>query len=720
MILSSILTTGQLTFIIRVAIQILSYGGPALIGLIILGSVPRLAPVDTHDTINRVVGASTAMFSISKWIWKHARQNPIDPTPPTKLTFILALSIIYTLFVSLSDIGLLGFHACSIPGPSMLDFPASITSDDAARSFIIHTNLVNGTDLAKINAWRCDSSSPSPAIGNLYNCTSWRNSTYADPTLFTGINSSDSDVLLARQLARSLDTAYDINAIYLGPDAQRLLSPTISNGLAINPHPTGVQIIMGVPQLSPSKAVVIPQTMAIEVEFGCMELGLVTIRQTQETTTFDYFLTGQNSWGRYVGPDNLHDVLFQSTIETRAYLRPLFNISTQSDDTSTQSDGSFQSFNESLNSDLLSRSAKVSQFQLPVSFDSLEDPSLSFLGNCTARLQNKLRLTPMFVKDNLTHEFNFPPPHMCGYYGVGASIQTNGSIGLAFAGMICASTTQVNMVSSTISTSPTNTTNITSISRLPSTLNYLRADFFSESVLKSGHHAGAELFTTYSPYERYTLTPSPNGTTSHMVYPGPGNLDNTLSLDAPGSGGTFISTLSAGFFDTDITLSSYASLLPLSSGFQPMSNVSPAVVTEWSGQFGGSVTIASITYNAWAARQIPPLLVTSLDGSLGTCYNPIYALGFLPLALATIVILVWTIVSLFQGNLFGTKQVKIVYGGLGPQVRPQFSQEVSRDELLVWEKDGDPSLWRIEDGYPVTGHPSDTLLRFLKLKGHTD
>ena len=90
MILSTSVTVGQITFVIRVAIQILAYGGAALLGLILLGNAPRVANVDTYDLINRVVGASTQTKQTATWIYRHLRHKGTHPSPSTNLLLIFS------------------------------------------------------------------------------------------------------------------------------------------------------------------------------------------------------------------------------------------------------------------------------------------------------------------------------------------------------------------------------------------------------------------------------------------------------------------------------------------------------------------------------------------------------------------------------------------------------------------------------------------------------
>jgi hypothetical protein len=154
--ISDSITIGQLTFILRVAIQILSYGALALINLIILSSVPRVATLDTHDVVNRVIGNSTSKMVSIKWISNRLlKGSDRDPLPSTNLLIALSLFISHAAFVAISDIGFLGFDVCSVPGPSFFDFPASVASDDAAQA-LIASNLINGTNPSVVKAYRCD------------------------------------------------------------------------------------------------------------------------------------------------------------------------------------------------------------------------------------------------------------------------------------------------------------------------------------------------------------------------------------------------------------------------------------------------------------------------------------------------------------------------------------------------------------------------------------
>ena len=71
MLVTEALTVGQITFILRAAIQDLSYGGLFLIGLLILANTPRASFLKTHNInlLNRLVGKFSFTLTSVKWIW---------------------------------------------------------------------------------------------------------------------------------------------------------------------------------------------------------------------------------------------------------------------------------------------------------------------------------------------------------------------------------------------------------------------------------------------------------------------------------------------------------------------------------------------------------------------------------------------------------------------------------------------------------------------------
>ncbi|KAF8067006.1 hypothetical protein FPV67DRAFT_1450113 [Lyophyllum atratum] len=395
-VISDSLTTGQITFILRAVIQVLSYGGLFILGFIILGSAPHTAPVETHDVLNRIVGQSSATTKAMRWIFPRVSQKKNDLVPSLRLLLALLLFLSYALFVSVSDIGFIGFHACDVAGANFLAFPASVTSDDDARK-LVAANFLSGTDPASVRAYRCDAAEPHyfGVDATLLNCTSWRNSTYADPNEFRDINTTDSDVLMPLQLTRynyARSNILDLNMYYSGFGPQRLSRPVISRGLAIAPHATGLRVVVGVPHLLPHQQVVIPKTLALEVDIGCMSLGIGGMEDAENsdsTTSKDVYAMG-DSWRDYTGPDYLSSVLSETVDIVREGLLPLFNPSAKN------ANGDLLSYNDSFGSS--SWQASIGFVGMPVMHEGLfnstpgGDATYDLEKNCTKKLHTQLGL----------------------------------------------------------------------------------------------------------------------------------------------------------------------------------------------------------------------------------------------------------------------------------------------------------------------------------------
>jgi len=694
MIISSSITIGQITFILRAAIQILSYAGIALITIIILASVSRVAPIDTHDTINRIVGTTTATSSTVKWIFSHRQANP---RPPTSFLLVLFLSVSYTIFVSLSDIGFLGFYACEVPGPNSMDSPASVTSQAAASNLVL-ANMVNGTKPEDVKAYRCASSTVIGVGSTIFenSCTSWQNSTYADTNLFSGINSTDSDAMMPRQLTHypsAPNVAINLNSFYLGPNTRRVLLPTIDKGLAIEPHATGVRMVMGVPQLSPNKKVNIAKAMAVEVDVGCMTLGVRDIRLVTGSPGLGKMSYSTNgTWRKYTGPDYMVDVLTKTVDDIRAYLLPFFNTST------LDYNGAIYSINAT--NALLSAGANVGAYDLPsVTFGP--SPVKPFMGNCTEALQKKLGIT--FDARTINSG------DTCGLLGIGGSFGLNGVAAQVNTRMVCSTATQVNMVDATVSVDGDSKVAV-NLTRLPSDLNYVLADFWDAKPSSLSPNVTA--YMQFIPYQRYTLSDNPNSPTTHFIH----TRETVLSDNAVGAGsaGNAISSIGSLILGADFPLKTeYSGLGLLDEGLNKV-NFTTDQVTKWVGEVGGSFLLASLGYNGWAALQSNPMQVLSTGGLVGSCYKPYYALGFVPLVLSAIVVFIWMFVRVFSGSWFGTSMVGEAYGGVAPYTAVTCPGAPAKDTLLAWEASPQPRLQVIQKGYPLTGDAHATALNYLK------
>lgn len=695
MIVSSSITIGQITFILRVAIQILAYGGLALIGRLILGNAPRVAPIDTHDVINRIVGASSATPSTAKWIFGRLRRNPSDPSPPTNLLIILFLSISYAVFVSLSDVGFLGFYTCSVPGPNTLNSPASVNSDEGARNLTL-LNMVNGTNPTNVKAYRCNSAQLINFGDNVSenNCTEWRNSTYADRSLFDNINSTDSDLLMPRQLSHHnypKAATFDLNSYYIGPNTKRVNAPTIQNGLAVDPQETGMRAVLGVPQLKANHKVDIDKTMALEVDVGCMTLGVNVVHDIDASGIgIDIFQTN-GTWRKYTGPEYMRDVLTRTVDEVREYYQPFLNTST------LDSAGTMVGINGT--NFVLSSAAAVRTWRMPTVGFGGTSPDIFAIGNCTEALKEKLKIP---IVKNLATEGD-----MCNFLGIGGSIMLNGTALTGFSRMVCASAAQVNMVSATIAMDAQEKVSI-NVTRLPSDLNFLEADWWD--VTYSGNDT---IYNEFSPYHRYTLSDNPNGPTTHFIRHRRILLsDNHLG---PGSAGYAISTMghlvlgpNGAFTDVD-----YAGLGLLEQGFEQI-DITTNAVSRWVGQVAASYVFSSMGYNGWAARSSAPILVRSTGGVAGTCYKGPYALGFFPLVFSAAVVACWAVFMILGSSFFGSGPLKKAYGGLGPYVGAICPGAPPKEVLLAWESTPRPGLHIVSKGSPVVGAPDGTALKYMK------
>ncbi|KAF5384385.1 hypothetical protein D9615_003135 [Tricholomella constricta] len=695
MIISSLLSIGQITFILRVAIQILTYAGLAIIGILILGSAPRVASISTHDTLNRIIGASSATKSTIKWIFTRIRRNQTDPTPPTHLLLILFLSLSYTIFTSLSDIGFLGFYACSVPGPNTIDSPASINSVDAAQSLVL-ANMINGTDLSKVKTYRCNSSSLVPFVNEVFshNCTAWRNGTYADREFFSGLNITDTDALMPRQLARLLKTGdSDINTFYLGPTTHRLRTPVIEKGLAIEPHATGFSMVVGVPQLQPNTKVELAQTMAVEMDVGCMSLGIFDSRLMFDTELGQEFMRTNGTWRQYTGPDYMRDVLGKTVDNIRTYFQPFFNSS------SLDAKGLLKSINGS--NIILSGVANVATHRLPTSDPFASRPDSDFMGNCTEALQRQLSI-PQGGRD---------VGSMCSLLGIGGTHSVDGAVLHGLERMVCATATRVSMVAATIQVDAARNMSL-DLTRLPSDLTYVLADYYWDT--RNVRNDTTE-FSPFVPYERYTLTYNHISPTTHFIRPRNAHLFSNV-VYGRGSGGNVISLMGDVIFDSIAHADErqkFAGLMLLDEGFEYV-NTTTTALARWVGQVGGSYIIGSLGYNGWAALQSAPIEVFSTGGRMSSCYKPYYALGFVPLVFSTIGVMFWAFLLLPSGSLFGTQMVKAVYGGVRPYAAAICPGAPPKDTLLAWESSPQCHLQLISKSYPVTGDAHGTALEYLR------
>ncbi|PVF94926.1 hypothetical protein CPB86DRAFT_800122 [Serendipita vermifera] len=581
------LTIGQLTFSLRAIIQVLSLAGPFLIGFILLSNARRTASFETNDVINSTMGKLSVTRSSLKWLWNYIRRNTKDPIRSFGLPFSIALLVLYALFTSLSDIGFLGFYTCSAPVKIAYSYdkPSSITNDSLAYSAIV-ANFVNGSDRQSIKAYRCDSSS---SFGIDPNMTLWQ----------------------YMLLPRVMSVYKTANAVHVDTGSKQVEVPTISGGILVNPTDTGVQAVFGVPNLTSEHGFTLDKTMALEIETGCMSLGIRSIVDAETSQGADIFRTN-GTWRDYSGPDILYEVLSNTTDAIREYWKPIFNTST------LDFNGAMATQNTSLVGS--TNTVAVKSIILPrVSLSSYEADN-QFTQNCTNALRRKLGLPEIG---------EVPLSYSCSLLDLFGPVETGGKSYYIQNHMI-------NMVTATVRSDKENSISL-QMTRLPSDLNFMHADYWDVLVV------GTQLqYSTYStPIRRYTLSDTANGPLSHYIGQETYWMGSPNRAHGPANGGFALpiagtrSIMKLGTSSGNIGTAALEAINP-----EEVKSLSdPSVITRWSGRIAASFILASLQYNPWVALEQSPILVTNYGDQLAICYHPVYILGFVPLVLFALLIL---------------------------------------------------------------------------------
>ncbi|ESK82617.1 hypothetical protein Moror_11235 [Moniliophthora roreri MCA 2997] len=698
MFLTSALTVGQLTFILRAVIQILNYDGIFLIGYIVLASAPRIASLHTHDILNRVVGRETSGKTTRKWIFNAIRGRNGDPATSPRLILALTLLSVYGLPAALSDLGFLGLYACK----TLRDFPdhpASVNSTEEALA-MVKSALVNGTDPGSVKAYRCDSMDVIE-IGDvnlgtdntLRVSTSWHNSTFADPSIFTGINTTDSDMLLPvniRHLNHSRSNVFDLNTYRQSFGDSLVLNATIRNGQVVEPHEGGLRVVFGVPSLQSGQSVNLEKAMAFEVEVGCMSLGIFASHILDASGNGLEYFSEKSDWRSYKGPDYMKDVLSRTVDDVRNVYSSIFN--------SSSKDG-FRVINST--GFKLTEASRIDNFFLPdVGTTDGVDITRWIRGNCTEGLRKQLELDDTLgIRSGILIASD-----MCEPVTLTGMIAEDGDLVQVGSKMVCASASQINMVSGTISAAETGQVAV-NITRLPSDLHVLHAEYFDAVVGPNGTQ-----YNVLDPVLRYTLSDNPNGRTSHFI----DNKDGRATVRrGTASAGSTLSRVGTTIINLgDLSFTDYDCLRALavdSRGF----NWSPSTAIRWFGQLGAAYVLNSLTYNGWVAASNSPVLVSDTAGPLGTCYRPPYAVSFIPLIVAAILVAAWILFLVITRALAGVRTVEDCYGGLKPYWGVVCPTVASQSALLAWENVPGPHLQLVSPGQVVNVGDASTAARHL-------
>ncbi|KAF9533048.1 hypothetical protein CPB83DRAFT_845731 [Crepidotus variabilis] len=675
-VLSDELTTGQVTFIFRVAIQVLSFVGLFLLGKIILGNVPNVAPVETHDTFNRIVGSSTATWRTILWIKKRLVNKSYDSVYRTRLLFAFFLWLCYGLFISLSDVGFIGLQACSVPFPSFHDSPASIHSDADARVLVLNT-MIQGTDPSTVRSLRCDSATASTVNGNetAHQCNAWNNSTYNDISAFISLNLTDTDALMFKNFGQPQPTIDPKSPVYyFGARGTTESQAKVSDGLAVIPHPTGVRMLVGSPDLGKNETVSIPKSMAVELSFGCLPLGIFgektppiagsSLKQNITSFFIPDPLYKPSLAAQYAGPDQLFDPLVNAANSVRQLALSSYN------KTGISSQGYYQ-YDDVIVPSYTWRTQVQTWINNDLDLDSV-------LRACSDEVHAALNVTT--TNQSLR---NTLLPRACDQIIFSGSLAEEGNILLRSRAMICAAATAVNMVQSTLWTDGDGVLTAT-LSPLPSHLYELSADTPFNSVHDTIH--------------RYTLSDNPSGNLTHYI------LQNIHKDFARPIDGLFYGSESVGFSISQLGNTAVGVWLNqgeeviIDGAFFSLDVAGGAddrmatVVTKWAGEYIASVVLSSFALVGYTAVNKPQLRIDSLGGRKAVCYQPQYVAGFIPLLLAAFVILVWSLVMLIKSQFRGVKMWEKRYGGLGPAiVTATLDRKLKLDEPLEWEDFGEKS-----------------------------
>ena len=607
-----------------------------------------------------------------KWILKRIYKRSEDPLSSKRLLFALILFTIYGLLASLSDIGFLGLKDCTVPYPTFDTFPASIQTEADARALVVE-NMINATDPKSIKFHQCDSASEVIIDVNVTEriCSQWHNTTYDDPTLFRTLNLTDSDVLMHKNLGAVNTTTsdgFDLNNYYLGTSNRIVSENTTLDGLAVLPHSTGVSMVIGAPTLSKNQAVTMPKTMAVEVEIGCLSLGVIgqQVASTSESG-YDWFLPDtfykpiQQS--QYSGQDYLFDPLQTAADTVRALIKPAFNASI----VDTTSGAYIRSDNHS-----------ASSFTFQTQVDSWvptgtvnTDTLLAILANCTARVHQVLNVSN--PSDPARQ-----PAKACGFYQLSGSWAEDGVGFLGYSPMVCASSTAVNMVSTELAVDSDGHIS-GQIIRLPSDLNIVNADYFD--VVHTGNDT---VYANFDQIQRFTLTDNPGGGLQHYIYQQYAYGSMVALNQGTGSPGYVISQVGGAMLDASSFRNLPTVLIVDDSmfGLARFNDSAVSMVAKWAGGFGASFMLQSLSMNGFAALDKPRMTVKSTGGRAAVCYKTPFVAGFVPLIVAALVVLVWTLQMLVSSQLRETKKWEELYGGLIPT---KSVDGTNSQAVLVWE-----------------------------------
>lgn len=666
--LTHLLSIGQITFIVRAGIQVLSLGGALLLGILVLSNTPRKASIHLHDLINRVVGKSTLTKSSLIWLAQHARQK--DTEVPSSPGFYVAFTLftLYAGLVAIADVGFLGFHPCSVPFGDTFDTPLSVTTPEQALASM-SALMVNGTDPADLVSFRCGASDLVESEQR-WRCTDRQNSTYADQTFFSSLNSTDSDILMPRLLRHVPRTDDFYLTSYLqSPRGSLVKQPIISNGVLLYPQTSGLSVVVGVPSLGREQKISLEKTLSVEVEVGCLSLG---IRSVQNKNYLDF---GNNILGpdpilgsadifevdwtpNYHGPDAFRKTLTEYAQLVRDSDRTRFN-------ESSLKDGFLLGNYSVLGHD-------VAAVESPGTYEIGRNLSALWAVNCSRSLGESIGVAPeMFTSTSV----GCKPMQLTG------SSTRNGQMYAEASHMLCASGTHLSMTSGTVEVSKEGVISL-DLQKYPTDMHTVRQDIGHVVGPTNETHNGLWF---HDPSFRFTLSESNNASGKMHHYlpflPPWTPIDNQRSYGL-GSAGYLLTILSGTVLESASSVE-HTGLSYLDNGYEQY-EMTPEVITRWGGQVAASTFLNVMSYNPWVALSRGPIRIVSTGGKQATCFKLQYIAGFIPLLTAAVVIIMWTIFNFFFCSSYKRWQDRQdLYGGISPLLAWTHREEIPKDEQMI-------------------------------------
>ncbi|KAJ6507013.1 hypothetical protein C8R45DRAFT_1090660 [Mycena sanguinolenta] len=478
--------------------------------------------------------------------------------------------------------------------------------------------------------------------------------------------------------------SFYLNTFAVGVGTTRTRLPTIEQGILVEPHATGVRAVLGVPNLPPDRSISIDNTMLIEVDIGCMELGLFTQMDLDvRLDAFDVFAT--NWKNNYTGPE---------------VTRSLFNESSKDDG------GLLQSFETGLPplGGISEETAQISRFYLPFSIE-VNDPNVTdtMFMNCTADVYRLLNIT-------LLDEYaGFTSDYQCGMFGVVDSFVQDGIAMAGISRFFCATAVQANMASVTIITDADAAISATYI-RMPSDLNYVVANWWD--IVSAN---GTDNWINYAPFERFVLSSSDTShQTNHYIaqYERDFFVGGARTSGGPVSAGSLISRLGSDMMNWDFDLDHDTGMSILEDGTNNI-NFNASIVPAWGGKVAGALIRNSLKYNGFAALQAPPTLVSSTGGKAAICYDLRYGVAIVPLFVGAAVAIAWSAFILATTAFKGVGAVKKSYGGLEPLRVTLCPKWAVKDSILAWQNVPEPHLEAVLDEDSYSKHEAASAAQYL-------